>query len=73
MADKIVYAGLSLGGDLLEWFKPYLIEIHKNGLNTTNLEVKYLFSLQEGFCNRIIQIFKDFKAEATVEYKLKNL
>ena len=69
----MVYAGLLLRGDLLAWFKPYLTEVQKNGITTTNLEVKYIFLLQEGFTSRLIQIFKDLEVEATAEYKLEGL
>ena len=37
--DQVAYIGLFLIGRALEWFKPYLMEIQKNGISTTNLEV----------------------------------
>ena len=33
---QVVYTGLFFLGRVLEWFKPYLIEIQENGLTTTN-------------------------------------
>jgi hypothetical protein len=51
--DKVVYVGLYLAGKALEWFKPYLIEYQENGINTTNLEVKYIFLTWGGFVNRL--------------------
>ena len=43
LLDQVAYIGLFLTGRALEWFKPYLIEIQKNGIATTNLEVWYMF------------------------------
>ena len=40
---QIAYAGLFLTGRVLEWFKPYLIKIQLNRLNTTNIEAWYMF------------------------------
>ena len=40
---QVAYAGLFLIERVLEQFKPYLIEIQLNGLNTTNIEVQYIF------------------------------
>ena len=45
LLDQVAYIGLFLTGRVLEWFKPYLIEIQDNGLLTTNLEVRYIFLL----------------------------
>ena len=33
---QVAYVGLFLLGRVLEWFKPYFIEIQENGLTTTN-------------------------------------
>ena len=33
---QVAYTGLFLLGRVLEWFKPYLTKIQKNGLTTTN-------------------------------------
>jgi len=41
--DQVVYAGLFLIGRALKWFKLYLTEIQKNGITTTNKEVKFIF------------------------------
>ena len=40
---QVAYAKLFLTGKVLEWFKPYLTEVQSNGLNTTNIEVWYMF------------------------------
>ena len=40
---QVAYAGLFLTGRVLEWFKPYLTKVRLNGLNTTNIEVRYIF------------------------------
>ena len=34
--NQVAYAGLFLLEKVLEWFKPYLTKIQKNGLTTTN-------------------------------------
>ena len=49
------------------------MEIQKNGLIITDLEVKYIFSSQEGFCNCITQIFRNPKLETTAKKKLELL
>ena len=41
--EQVAYAGLFLTGRVLEWFKPYLTKVQMNGLNTTNIEVWYMF------------------------------
>ena len=48
---QVAYAGLFLTERVLEWFKPYLIKVQLNGLNTTNIKVQYMFLIQEGFTN----------------------
>ena len=40
---QIAYAELFLIKRVLKWFKPYLTEVQLNGLNTTNIEVWYMF------------------------------
>ena len=40
---QIAYIELFLTKRVLEWFKPYLTKIQLNGLNTTNVEVWYIF------------------------------
>ena len=40
---QIAYAGLFLTERVLEWFKPYLTKVQLNRLNTTNIEVQYIF------------------------------
>ena len=40
---QVVYAGLFLTKRVLKWFKPYFTKIQLNGLNTTNIEVWYMF------------------------------
>ena len=73
LLDQVAYTGLFLTGRVLEWFKPYFIEIQENGLLTTNLEVRYIFLSQEGFINRLIQIYGDLVLVAIVERKLDRL
>ena len=41
--EQVAYAGLFLIKRVLEWFKPYLTKVQLNGLNTTNVEVWYIF------------------------------
>ena len=41
--EQVAYIGLFLIGRVLEWFKPYLTKVQINGLNTTNVEVRYMF------------------------------
>ena len=40
---QVTYTGLFLIGKILKWFKPYFTKIQLNGLNTTNIEVWYIF------------------------------
>ena len=40
---QVAYAGLFLTERVLEWFKPYFTKVQLNGLNTTNIEVWYIF------------------------------
>ena len=40
---QVAYVGLFLTKKVLEWFKPYFTKIQLNGLNTTNIEVWYIF------------------------------
>ena len=49
--EQIAYAELFLTGRVLEQFKLYLTEVQINGLNTTNIEVRYMFLIQDGFAN----------------------
>ena len=60
-------------GRVLKWFKLYLTEIQENGLTTTNLKVRYIFLIWEGFCKYIIQIFESPDKELIVKNKLKIL
>ena len=48
---QVAYVGLFLTKRVLKWFKPYLTEIQLNRLNTTNIKVRYMFLIQEGFAN----------------------
>ena len=41
--EQVAYVGLFLIKRALEWFKPYLTKVQMNGLNTTNIEVQYMF------------------------------
>ena len=40
---QIAYIGLFLTGRVLEQFKPYFTKVQLNGLNTTNIEIWYMF------------------------------
>ena len=40
---QVAYTKLFLTKRVLEWFKPYLTKVQLNGLNTTNIEVWYMF------------------------------
>ena len=40
---QVTYVGLFLTKRALEWFKPYFTKVQLNGLNTTNIEVWYIF------------------------------
>ena len=41
--EQVVYVGLFLTKRVLKWFKPYLTKVQLNGLNTTNIEIWYIF------------------------------
>ena len=69
----MAYAGLFLIGRVLEWFKPYLTKIQLNGMSTTNIEVQYMFLIQEGFANQLKQIFRSLEKELVAKDKLKNI
>ena len=70
---QVAYAGLFLTGRVLEWFKPYFTKMQLNGLNITNIEVRYMFLIQEGFTNRLRQIFRSLDKELIAKNKLENL
>ena len=40
---QVAYTRLFLIERVLEWFKPYFTKVQLNGLNTTNIEVRYMF------------------------------
>ena len=42
---QVAYTGLFLSEKALEWFKPYFTKIQENRLTTTNLKVRYIFSI----------------------------
>ena len=71
--DQVVYAGLFLTGRALEQFKPYLTKIQVNGITTTNQDVQYMFISQNGFTERLTQIFRDLEASTIAERKLQNI
>ena len=71
--NQVVYARLFLTGYILKWFKLYLIKYKANSLTTKNNKVKYMFLSWEGFCNRLIQIYNNFKATIMAECKLQEL
>ena len=41
--EQVVYVGLFLTKRVLKWFKPYLTKVQLNRLNTTNIEIRYMF------------------------------
>ena len=69
----MAYAGLFLTGYILKWFKPYLMEYKANSLTTKNNKIKYMFLSWEGFCNRLTQIYGNFKVIIIAKYKLQEL
>jgi hypothetical protein len=40
---QVAYIKLFLTKRVLEWFKPYFTKVQLNRLNTTNIEVRYIF------------------------------
>ena len=40
---QVAYIGLSLTKRVLKWFKPHFTKVQLNRLNTTNVEVWYMF------------------------------
>ena len=46
------------------------MEYKANSLITGNNKAKYMFLSWEGFCNRFIQIYSNFKATVTAKCKL---
>ena len=40
---QVAYTGLFLIERVLKWFKPYFTKVQLNELNTTNIEVQYMF------------------------------
>ena len=70
---QVAYAKLFLTERVLEWFKPYLTKIQLNGMSTTNIEVRYMFLIQDGFANWLKQIFGSLKEELVAEDKLENI
>ena len=73
IVDQVAYAGLFLTGYTLKQFKLYLIEYKANSLTTKNNKVKYMFLSWEGFCNRLMQIYSDFKVIVIAKRKLQEL
>ena len=70
---QVTYIELFLTKRALKQFKLYLTKVQLNGLNTTNIEVQYIFSTQEWFTNRLKQIFKSLDKELIAKNKFKNL
>ena len=42
---QVAYTELFLTGKVLKWFKPYFTKIQLNGMGTTNIETRYIFSI----------------------------
>ena len=72
-AEAVAYIGLFLTGRVLKWFKPYIIEYQNNRANTTNKKVQYIFTQQDAFTAKLIQIYGDLKAKVTVKQKIHTL
>ena len=73
VVDQVAYTGLFLAGQIFKQFKLYLIKYKANSLTTRNNEMRYMFLIQEGFANRLMQIYRDPEAETTAEYRLQEL
>ena len=73
VVNQVAYVGLFLTGCVLKQFKLYLIKYKANSLITKNNKVKYMFLSQEGFQNRLTQIYSDFEVTVMAEYKLQEL
>ena len=71
--EQVVYTELFLTGRVLKWFKPYFTEIQLNGMSTTNVETRYIFSIQDGFANQLKQIFGSLKEKSVAKDKFKNI
>ena len=71
--EQVAYAGLFLTGKALKWFKPYLTKVQSNGLNTTNIEARYMFLTWDRFTNWLKQIFESLKKELVAKDKLENI
>ena len=65
--DAVAYVGLFLTKKSLKQFKLYFLEFQTNRLITTNQEVWYIFSGQDGFVDKLIQIFRDLEVEVTAK------
>ena len=70
---QVAYAELFLTGRALEQFKLYLTEVQINGLNTTNIEARYIFLIQDRFANQLKQMFRSLDKEFMAKDKLENL
>ena len=73
LANAVAYAGLFLTGELLKWFKPYFLEFQENRLIITNQEVQYIFLSQDGFIDRLTQIFRDLEVLVIAKRKIQEL
>jgi len=52
--NKVIYAGMHLIGKPFKWFQLYLLKTQMNGVIIINKEVRYMFSLWEGFKSCLI-------------------
>jgi len=71
--NKIIYAGMHLIEKPFKWFQLYLSETQTNGVTIINKEVRYIFSLWEGFKSQLIQIYNDSEEEKTAIKKIYKL
>ena len=70
---QVAYTGLFLTGRVLKQFKPYFTKIQLNRMGTINIEVQYMFLIQNRFANQLKQIFKSLEEELVAKDKLENI
>ena len=69
--DLVAYAKLILIKRVLEWFKPYLTKYQNNKAITDYLKTRFMFTGQDMFTERLMQMYSNPENKATVEQKLK--
>ena len=71
--EQVAYTGLFLTEKVLKQFNPYFTKIQLNRISTTNVEVQYIFLIQDGFANWLKQIFRSLEEELVAKDKLENI